>query len=140
LLKAWTVHQREGDSLYLLVLPCIWKKSKNFSNSTTRITSGILIQLFVISSPIYLLVVTYAVVKFLLYVTERFIRKFELFVNVWLLYLIPAVLLWYEVCLSDIQQGQSELLQLTAGDAHQRSVQVCKANIFSCYEKYCYAL
>ena len=60
--------------------------------------------------------------------------------NVWLLYLIPAVLLWYDVCLSDIQQGQSELLQLTAGDAHQRSVQVCEANIFTYYEKYCYSL
>jgi hypothetical protein len=34
------------------------------------------------TAPLYLLVVTYAVVKFFLHVTERFIRNVGLFVNI----------------------------------------------------------
>jgi hypothetical protein len=62
--------------------------------------------------------VTYAVVKLFLHATERFIRMVGLLANIWQLYLFPAVLLWYDLCLSDIQEGQFELLQLTAGYTH----------------------
>jgi len=47
-----------------------------------QIKTRILIQLFVVTAPLYLLVVTYAVVKLFLHVTERFIRKAGLFVNI----------------------------------------------------------
>jgi hypothetical protein len=106
------------------------KKIKKFSNSTIRIKTRILIQVFVITAPLYLLVVTYAVVKLFLHVTERFIRAFGLFVNIWLLYLTLQVLLRYDLYLSDIQEGQFELLQLTAGNAHHSSVQVCEAEMY----------
>jgi hypothetical protein len=69
------------------------KKIKKCSNSTIRIITRDLILLFVITAPLYLLMVTYAVFKLFLHVTERFIRAFGLFVNIWLLYLIPAMLL-----------------------------------------------
>jgi hypothetical protein len=109
-LGSGTVHHTEGDSLYLPVLPCTWK-SKKYSNSTIITITRILIQISVMTAPLYLLVVTYAVVKLLLHVTERFLRMFGLFVDIWLL-------LWYDVCLSDIQQFRSELFQLTAGYTH----------------------
>jgi len=82
----WRFIVSSSVSMYL-------KKSKGCSNSTTRITTRILIQLFVITAPIYLLVVTYAFVKLFQHVTERFIRKSWLFVKIWLLYLISAELL-----------------------------------------------
>jgi hypothetical protein len=85
-------------------------------------------------------VVTYAVVKLFLHVKKRFIRAFGLFVNIWLLYLTPQVLTWYDVCLSDIQQSNFQLLQLTTGNAHQRCVQVCEAQIHPSYGKCCYDL
>jgi len=92
------------------------------SNSTIIKITWVLIQLLFMTAPLYLLVLTYAVVKLFLHGTEGFIRKCWLLVNIWLLYLFTAVLLWYDLFLSYIQQGQFELLQLTAGDTHQRSV------------------
>jgi len=56
------------------------KKSKKCSNLTISITTPVSIQLFVITAPLYQLVVTYAIVNFFLHVTERFIRKVVLFV------------------------------------------------------------
>jgi len=56
------------------------KKSEKSSNCTICIITPISIQLFDITAPFYQLVVTYAIVKLFLHVTERFIRKFLLFV------------------------------------------------------------
>jgi hypothetical protein len=58
------------------------KKIKKYSNSTIRIITRLSIQVFVITAPLYLLVVTYAVVKLFLHVKKRFIRAFGLFVNI----------------------------------------------------------
>jgi hypothetical protein len=95
------------------------KKNKiKCSNSTIIKITWVLIQLLFMTSPLYQLVVTYAVIKLFLHVTERFIRKVGLFVNIWLSCLISTVLLWCGLCLPDIQDGQFELLQLTAGYTH----------------------
>jgi len=77
----------------------------------------------VVNIPSHLLVVTYAVIQFLLHMTKQFLGGKCLSLSLLLICPIPAVLLWYDVCLSDIQQCRSELLQLTAGDTHQRRVQ-----------------
>jgi hypothetical protein len=65
--------------------------------------------------------VTYAVVQFLLHVSVQFVgavNVLDIFVS-----LNHTFLTGYGLCLSDIQQCQFELLQLTAGDAHQHGVQ-----------------
>jgi len=68
--------------------------------------------------PFYLLVVMYAVVKLFLHVMELFIGSVSSYVTVSLVTRIPAVLLRYAMCLSDIHQRRPELLQLTAGYTH----------------------
>jgi hypothetical protein len=70
------------------------------------------------TAPFYLLVVAYAFVKLLLHATELFIESGSPYVTISLVTHIPTVLLWYDVCLSDLQQGRSELLQLTASYEH----------------------
>jgi len=42
----------------------------------------------------------------------------------------PCSLIRYDVCLFDIQQCRSELLQLTAGYTHERSVQAGEAKYY----------
>jgi hypothetical protein len=81
------------------------------------------LQLFVVV-PFYLLVVTYAVVQLFLHVTEELLRRWGLSLFLLFLGLSPMVLL----CLSHTQQGRFELLQLTAGYTHQRSIQASKTN------------
>jgi hypothetical protein len=81
------------------------------------------------SAPFYLLVVMYAIVKLILHATVLFIESFSPNMTIPLVTLNPAVLDCYDVCLSDLQQRHSELLQLTAGYTHQRSVQTCEAKI-----------
>jgi hypothetical protein len=73
--------------------------------------------IFIKNIPFYFLVMTYAAVQFLLHVTKNFLSN-TCVSSLLLVMLNPAVLLWYHMCLSDIQQGQSELLQLTAGYTH----------------------
>ena len=67
------------------------------------------------TAPFYPLVLTYAVVKLLPHATELFMGSVSSYVTISLVTRIDTVLFWYDVCLSDIQQRHSELLQLTAG-------------------------
>jgi hypothetical protein len=70
------------------------------------------------SVPFNFLVVTYAVVQLFLHMTEQFLWGTSLSLFHMLVHLCPAVPLCCDVCLSDIKQGRSELLQLTAGYKH----------------------
>jgi len=56
------------------------------------------------------LMMSYAVIQLFLHVTENFLRSADIFVSV------------HVASLSDTQQRRSELLQLTAGDAHRSTV------------------
>jgi hypothetical protein len=93
---------------------------KKCLNSIIITKTRVLINLLFMTASLYLLMVTYAVVKLFLHATERFIRNVGLLVNIWVLYLFSAVLLSYAIFLSDIQEGQFELFQLTAGYTHTR--------------------
>jgi hypothetical protein len=74
--------------------------------------------IFIKNIPFYFLVMTYTSIQFLLQVTKNFFSITCVSFSLLLVSLNPAVLLWYHMCLPDIQQGQSELLQLTAGYTH----------------------
>jgi hypothetical protein len=51
--------------------------------------------------------------------------------------LVSRVRLGYDRCLSDIQKGHGQLLQLTAGHTHQCSVQTLETKIYGCGEERC---
>ena len=87
-------------------------------------------------SPFYLLVVTYASIHLILHMSEYFLYSVRLSFLLWIS-LFPAGLIGYDVCLSDIQQRRSELLQLTAGYTHQRSVQTGEAKHYAHAEEWC---
>jgi len=70
------------------------------------------------TAPLYLLVVTYAVVQLILHATELVIEIVSSCMTIPLVTRFHAVLLGYYVCLVDLQQRCSELLQLTAGYTH----------------------
>jgi hypothetical protein len=60
---------------------------------------------------------SYAVIQLFLHVTEHFLRSADTFPCV----LLASLIIRYAF-LSDTQQCRSELLKLTAGDAHHRAV------------------
>jgi hypothetical protein len=60
---------------------------------------------------------SYAAVQLFLHLTEHFLRSADIFLCVFL-----ACLITRYAFLSDTQQPRSELLQLTAGDAHHRAI------------------
>jgi hypothetical protein len=92
--------------------------------------------LLVGNSPFYLLVMKYAVIQLFLHVTELYIKGMCLSISLLLIGLSPTTMLCW-MCLSDIQQGQSELLQLTAGDTNQRGVQTAVRKYETSSEDWC---
>jgi hypothetical protein len=64
----------------------------------------------------------YAGIQLFLHIKECILRGVTLSLSLLLSRLNPTVLFWRDVCLCDTQQGRFELLQLTAGYTHQRSV------------------
>jgi hypothetical protein len=63
---------------------------------------------------------TYALVQLFLHVKKHFLRGTDLS------FLLASLSIW-ALFLSDIQDGGSQFLQLTAGNAHQRRVESIEA-------------
>jgi len=76
------------------------------------------IGLLIVAAPLYLLMVTYALVQFFLHTSEYSFGIMSLQLWNLIITVIPTVLVGYHTCLSDSQQRSSELLQLTAGCTH----------------------
>jgi hypothetical protein len=90
--------------------------------------------------PFYLLVMTYALIQLFLYMLEEFFRNMCLFLWIFMMCLLLTLQPWCGMCPSDIQQRQSELLQLTAGYTYQRSVQAWEAKECTYSEPRCNSL
>jgi K+ transporter len=76
------------------------------------------IVLLIVAAPLYLLMVTYALVQFFLHTSEQLLGIMSLQLWNLIITVITTVLVGCHTCLSDNQQGSSELLQLTAGYTH----------------------
>jgi hypothetical protein len=96
--------------------------------------------MLILNLPFYFLVMTNALIQSFLHSAGYCPRGVALSLSLLYMNFIPTGLLWYDLCLSDIQQVQSEFLQLTAGDTHQRSVEARETDAYAYAHKRCDAL